>query len=374
MLRLDQNTLRFRPQSKELAGRTFHFSVVLTYADKQEKATRVYDAQVQVWGPTIDSAKCTECLAKDGVACLTKGGRSLVSKCCTEMDQQCQQNAMACSTKVGNPAFRQMMCPKEAAICGSSQIQQAKMSGAYAAIASTNFTKGKVCNYLVEFNYRAKVGHLLYLEILELAAATVHVSINTRKDLYSPESVFCSVRKGDVLVAQNPSTFLIAFSSRAQAGAFRFRSRYSAKPIGREFVNAARCSDRGQSVANVPVFHDTFGIKEAIARNATADVPQLIFNSFDTNRDGLASRAEVRAKFLDLNANNNDFISPVEMFNTTWRLVTLFCKESQQSLASGRAIRADCAAELASIKKGCDAEHAKGGAGKGHRGKCHLNF
>jgi hypothetical protein len=224
------------------------------------------------------------------------------------------------------------------------------MNGAYTSVASSGFVKGKVCNYLVEFNYRAKIGQLLYLEILDMAAVSVKVSINTRKDLYSPKSVFCTLRKGDVLVTQSPNTFLIAFSSQSQAGSFRFRSKYSAKPIGKEFVNAARCSDKGSSVAEVPVFYDTFGIKEAIARNTTADVPNLIFNSFDTNRDGLASREEVRAKFVDLNANKNGFISPGEMFNTTWRLVTLFCKESQQSIASGKAISTDCETKLAGLK------------------------
>ena len=89
------------------------------------------------------------------------------------------------------------------------------MSGAYTSFASSGFSKGKICNYLVEFNYRAKIGQLLYLEILDMAAVSVHVSINTRKDLYSPKSVFCTLRKGDVLVTQSPNTFLIAFSSQS---------------------------------------------------------------------------------------------------------------------------------------------------------------
>ena len=139
-------------------------------------------------------------------------------------------------------------------------------------------------------------------------------------------------------------------------------------------MNAARCSDKGSSVADVPVFYDTFGIKDAIARNTTADVPNLIFNSFDTNSDGLASREEVRAKFVDLNANKNGFISPGEMFNTTWRLVTLFCKESQQSIASGQAITTDCATELAGIKKNCDSDHAAEIKGAGHNSKCHIDY
>ena len=74
------------------------------------------------------------------------------------------------------------------------------MNGDYTLTESKNFIKNKICNYLVEFHYRSKVGHLLYLEILDMNDATVNVSINTRKDVYSPESIFCTLRKGDVLV------------------------------------------------------------------------------------------------------------------------------------------------------------------------------
>lgn len=60
------------------------------------------------------------------------------------------------------------------------------------------------------------------------------------------------------------------------------------------------------------------------------------------------------------------------MFNTTWRLVTLFCKESQQSDKSGLAIKSDCSKKIKTTKTECEAEHAMGVEG-GHDEKCHMH-